>query len=573
MAKNMGLGIDIGAATVKAVRLERRGAGLQVTGAVKLTTADVPEEQYNIDPEVAGELAQHLAGAGIRTKKAAVGVSGKDLIMRYVEVPPVPQWRLKMIMDFEIGEMAGRAGGDVTSDFRLLDLAPNEAGNLIVLVALAKNAYLDRRIEVLNRVRIGAYDLLPSSLALHKAFQIQGTPPPGETTLVVDVGARNTEMVIQRDGVLLFARNVSSGGNLFTAAVSEALRVPLPEAEKIKCKHGAVTKTAILKATNIDTEAVYESLSGVASQFTALIRSSVQFCKSQTKLKNLTLDRILLSGGGSRLRGMKDHLASAFRIPVEVLQPFGDLTVMVDDPEQAERITESPREMSIALGLALSAMEDEDTLRLLPERFQRRRDLVEKKIFLFGAGAAAAVFLGLGIVTGTHNRATADTYSQLVNTEFSKADNLNESILSIKDEMIRTERVIDFIHAESASPARFLRVQGWLQKNLPDEIWVREVLFQREVDGTIMTGDAKVVVRGVVENTVQDAQGALVQFVRKLKNALIEDVADVKMEMPRQRGVGHLFTFDVKLMPEREPEEGEGEGEDEEEGSGGRRRH
>jgi type IV pilus assembly protein PilM len=573
MAKNMGLGIDIGAATVKAVRLERRGAGLQVTGAVKLTTADVPEEQYNIDPEVASELARHLAGAGIRTKRAAVGVSGKDLIMRYVEVPPVPQWRLKMIMDFEIGEMAGRAGGDVTSDFRLLDLAPNEAGNLIVLVALAKNAYLERRIDILNRVRIGAYDMLPSSLALHKAFQLQGTPPPGETTLVVDVGARNTEMVIQRDGVLLFARNVSSGGNLFTAAVSEALRVPLPEAEKIKCKHGAVTKTAILKATNIDTEAVYEALSGVASQFTALIRSSVQFCKSQTKLKNLTLDRILLSGGGSRLRGMKDHLASAFRIPVEVLQPFGDLTVVVDDPEQAERITESPREMSIALGLALAGMDSEDSLRLLPERFQQRRDFVERKVFLFGAGAAAAAFLGLGIVTGTHNRASAESYSQLVSTEHSKASSLNDSIVSIKDEMARTERVIEFIHAETASPARFLRVQGWLQKNLPDEIWVREVLFQREVEGTIKPGDAKVVVRGVVENTVQDAQGALVQFVRKLKNALPEDVADVKMELPKQRGVGHYFTFDVKLMPQPEAAEGEGEEEGEEEESSGRRRH
>ena len=49
MAKGMGLGIDIGASSVKAVRLERRGAEYQVTGAVKLTTAEIPEEEYNID--------------------------------------------------------------------------------------------------------------------------------------------------------------------------------------------------------------------------------------------------------------------------------------------------------------------------------------------------------------------------------------------------------------------------------------------------------------------------------------------------------------------------------------------
>ncbi|MHC5036402.1 MAG: pilus assembly protein PilM [Planctomycetota bacterium] len=557
MAKGMGLGIDIGAASVKAVRLERRGHSMEVSGAVKLTTADVPEENYNVDLDVATDLAQHLAGAGIRAKKACVGVSGKDLIIRYVEVPPVPPWRLKMIMDFEIGEMAGRAGGDVTSDFRLLDLAPNEAGNLIVLVSLAKNPYLERRIEVLGRARIGAYNLLPSSLALFKAFLLQGAPPPGETTLIVDIGARNTEMVIQRDGILFFARNVSSGGNLFTQAVSEALRVPLPEAEKIKCKHGAVTKTAILKATNIDTEAVYESLVGVASQFSALIRSSVQFCKSQTKIKDLALDRILLSGGGSRLKGLKDNLSSAFRIPVEILQPFGDLTVVVDDPEQAEKITESPREMSIALGLAAASMDDELQLQLLPERYQRRRDLVERKVFLIGAGAAAAAFLGIGLVTGVHNKATAEAYKSLVDKELTRASSLKSRIEDTKVEMERTRKIMGFIRAEASSPARFLRVMAWIQKNLPDEIWFREMYFQREVEGTIKKGDGKIIVRGVVEKTVGKPMTALTEFVRKLRTALPEDVVDVPISKTSERGEELHFTFDVVLHPKKEEPKGD----------------
>ena len=140
----MGIGIDIGASTIKAVRLEKRGSEFIVTGAVKLTVSDVPDEDYNIEPAQAMQLFQALSQSGIKARKSAVGISGKDLIIRYVEVPPVPPWRLKMIMDFEISEMAGRAGGDVTSSFKLLDLPPNKAGNNIVLVSLAKNPFLLR---------------------------------------------------------------------------------------------------------------------------------------------------------------------------------------------------------------------------------------------------------------------------------------------------------------------------------------------------------------------------------------------------------------------------------------------
>lgn len=570
MARGMGLGIDIGASSVKAVRLEKRGSGFEVTGAVKLTTAEIPEEDYNVDPQVAAQLSQHLMNAQIRAKKSVVGCSGKDLILRYVEVPPVPPWRLKMIMDYEIQEMAGRAGGDVTSDFRLLDLPPNEAGNLIVLVGLGKNAYLERRIETLARARVGVGSLVPASLALVRAFRLQGPPPPGETTLLVDIGARNTEMVIQRDGILFFARNVSSGGNLFTQAVSEALRVPFPEAERIKCKHGAVTRTAILKATNIDTEAVFEALTGAASQFSALLRSSVQFCKSQTKLKDLTLDRILLSGGGSRLRGFKENLQNGFRIPVEILQPFGDLQVVVGDPEQADRITESPREMSIALGLAAAAMEeDEDTLQLLPERYQKKKELFERRIFLFGAGAAAAAFLGLGLVTGIHNRAVADAYGKQVSDRFESANRTEMTIQEHKTEMKRTEELIEFVRAEASSSARFLRVTAWLQRNLPDEIWLKETSLQREIEGTIKKGDARVVVRGVVEKTAADPRNVLVLFVRRIQDALPEDVREVEMAQPRESGGALTFSFEVKLHPE--PDDAKETGEDEEGESAPRR--
>ncbi|MCU0722287.1 MAG: pilus assembly protein PilM [Planctomycetes bacterium] len=570
MARGTALGIDIGASSIKAVRLERRGAEIQATGVLKISTSEVPDEDYNVEPPAAAALAQNLAGAGIRARGAAVGVSGKDLILRYVEVPPVPPWRLKMIMEFEVGEMASRAGGDVTSNFRLLDLPPNKSGNQVVLVALAKNTYLGHRIDVLGGAGIGTGDLVPSSLALFQAFLLQGTPPPGETTLIVDVGARNTEMAIQRDGVLLFARNVSSGGNLFTKAVSEAMRIPFPEAERIKCKEGSVSRAGALKATTPGAEAAYEALQGGAGQFAALVRSSIQFCKSQTKIDDLKVDRIVLSGGGSRLKGLKESLAAAFRLPVDVLQPFGQIPVVVDDPEMAEQVNESPRDMSIAVGLAACALQGVDALPLLPERIRKRREFVERKVFLVGAGLAAAAFLTVGIVTGTHNKAVARTFGKQVDKQIGDARKIENAIGEVKVGMGRTRKVLDAVQAEASAPGRFLRVWSWIQKNLPDNVWLLGIDLKREADSTIRKGDATVVVTGMVEKTVTNPTEVLTQFVKKMRDALPQDIdSHVKVEQPKERDGKLAFAFTARLLPlpeaAKEPAEGEEDG-----GSGSR---
>ena len=56
-----------------------------------------------------------LQRGGISGGPALLGITGRDLIVRYTHVPPVPDWRLKLLMQFEINEVSGQSGGEVAA--------------------------------------------------------------------------------------------------------------------------------------------------------------------------------------------------------------------------------------------------------------------------------------------------------------------------------------------------------------------------------------------------------------------------------------------------------------------------
>ena len=87
---SVSVGVDFGSQFVKFARVRRRGQNFEVERLVKIPRAT---------SEVAQTVASGLKQAGLRASGAVLGVSGRGAIIRYTMVPPVPAYRLKMIMD------------------------------------------------------------------------------------------------------------------------------------------------------------------------------------------------------------------------------------------------------------------------------------------------------------------------------------------------------------------------------------------------------------------------------------------------------------------------------------------
>jgi len=284
---NQGLGVTIGSHTLRAVQLRKKGDGYVVQRVFK----------DRIDETTRPVAGRALDARGFRGTKATVGLSGRDVIIRYTQVPPVPEWRLRTLMKFEVEEVSQQSGGDVSADYRALDLPDPDAtrDEETILVALARNKYLDEIMRSLDSGGMKMAEGVPNSVALFNAFAANATYTEDETALLVNIGSENVDIAVQQGGKLIFARNATPGGSAFTDAIKQAFNTSAAKAEKMKKTKGDVTPKGQAKYPDPTSEKVANAIMGVAGQMASMIQSSLMIARAQTRLPDLKIDRVLLA--------------------------------------------------------------------------------------------------------------------------------------------------------------------------------------------------------------------------------------------------------------------------------------
>lgn len=381
---NVGFGVTIGSSTLRAVKLRKKGESfiLQRVFSERLDEAS---------KAVAGRaLANRFKGV-----PATVGLTGRDVIIRYTQVPPVPDWRLRNLMKFEVEEVSSQSGGDVSADFFKLNL-PDPDGDRAedaILVALARNTLLDQHTKALAAGGLKFGFGCPNSVALFNAFAVNATYGEDETALLVNIGADNVDIAIQQGGELLFARNATPGGSAFTDAIAQAFSTSATKAEKMKAAKGDVTPKGQARYPDPTSEKVANAIMGEAGKLSSMIQSTLMIAKAQLRIPDLRVDRVCLAGGGASLKGLDKYLKQAMGVPVERFNPF-DLcdTSQLTEGELA-MIEDHPHEFAVAVGLAQTELERAAVkLRVMPAALRKARDFATKGIF---AIAAAAVMVGV----------------------------------------------------------------------------------------------------------------------------------------------------------------------------------
>ncbi|MGH7163043.1 MAG: pilus assembly protein PilM [Planctomycetota bacterium] len=457
------IGIDIGSHAVKVALLQRKGA---TTRAVRLFRAPLAG-----DTDVA-RVQGAISRSGVRGGQALVGITGRDLIVRYTHVPPVPDWRLKLLMQFEINEVSGQSGGQVAADYRRLNL-PVESGEDTVLVALARDTLLQPRLQACRGAGLKAEGACPNSVALFNAFLAHGKSHEGKTTYLVSIGRDNLDMAIQKDGELLFARNIAGGGQLFTQAIMQAFDLKESKAEANKVQKGDLTPKGQARYPDSTSEKLANAMQGPAGQLVSMIQSSVMICRAQTKMTDLTIDRLVLTGGGARLKGIREYFEANMSVPVELFDPVAQLDTSALPAEDAQELGEAPLDFAVAIGLAETKLAPNAfRLEVLSERAKKTRHFLQRTIWAAGAAAAALVL----VVLLFRNESADIQKVREANGRLQQLAKRNKSVQERGDKAIQAERdarLRDVALRSRRIPGAFLRaVKDLLQSRHPEAIFL-----------------------------------------------------------------------------------------------------
>ena len=477
-------GIDVGSSTTKLLR-----------GEVKGTSFVVHDFRVEANPDGTIEGGWRALGQGSKAANARVGLTGRDVNVRYVRVPRVPDWQLRKLMHFEAAEIGGQSEAAVASDFNVLPEIPEIEGEDVVMLCMARETLLTQHLDGIASVKGSVEAFTPNAVALYNAFLHYGVVMD-DTVLVANVGKESTDVVLIRGADLLFARNLSGGSALFDDAIAQRFQVGLDRAERFKIEEGSVEPGKTFSDSN--QEKASRAMAAPAGQLLSLLQSAVLFAKNQVKLSSLKVDRVFLCGGGAALDGLTQYLQNAMGVPVEVFDPFIVCDTSKLDPAAAQLLEEHRMEAVAALGLATTASDSASySVEILPAALRKRREFMQGPLFLIALAALALGYLGLYWVKRSEELTATQERAASVERDVNRLKRSNQSTESLIAENRALASLADELHELGGSGETLVRFLAASERNLPQDFWFEGLTSQwgRSEDLGVESADEQPILR------------------------------------------------------------------------------
>ncbi len=308
------VGLDIGSSAIKVVELKSSGSGHRVVAfGVQPVPPDSIVEGAIVDgPGVAGAIRTLFATARIKTKDVVASVSGNAVIVKKISVPVMNDAELADSIHWEAEQYIPFDIQDVALDYQVLDPA-GAAGRSamdVLLVAAKREKIADYMAVIAQAGRVPVI-VDVDAFALQNAYEVNYGFEPGMIVALLNMGASAININILAGDQSAFTRDISMGGNAYTEALQKDLSISQQEAEALK--RGEAVE-------GLDFEEARPILRSVTDSVLLEIQKTFDFFKATAATERL--DKLMISGGASRVDGLTDALAERFEAPVEALNPF-----------------------------------------------------------------------------------------------------------------------------------------------------------------------------------------------------------------------------------------------------------
>ncbi len=373
------IGMDIGSNVVKVLRLDLSGDRPVVT---HFAMANLPPEAIVdgeiMDRELVIEAIREAADkADLPVESVATAVSGRAVIVKKIVMDKMSEEDAREAIYWEAEQHVPFDIDDITLDFQILqpDIG---AGQMELLLVAAKKEMIQGWAELIRDAGFHPAIIDVASFANQNAWEYasggalprltdeeavtaaskpvddlepfgetdapnaaaEPEPAPSEFVALLDVGGGVTNVHIVRGGVPYFTRDLPIGVAHFIEEFQKQLGLTYETANAVARGH----------MEGVDAQLVGDIVRSVGSEIYQGLEPSLSYLKTSGEADGI--DRIVLSGGGAHLPGLREYLADSYSVPSEVADPLAGLDYAPDlfgddDPQALSPL------LTVTVGLAL----------------------------------------------------------------------------------------------------------------------------------------------------------------------------------------------------------------------------
>ena len=337
------IGLDIGSSAVKAVELKQVGKGWKVVAfGIQPVPPDSIVDGAIIDgAAVADAIRRVFENKQFKTKDVAASLSGNAVIVKKINLPVMTEAELAESIYWEAEQYIPFDIQDVNLDYQILDAGADGKGTMDVLLVAAKKEKIADYTGVISQAGRNPVVVDVDAFALQNAYEVNYTPDAHAVIVLLNAGASAININIVTGDQSLFTRDISIGGNAYTEAVQKELNLPFESAEQLKKG---------IQVPNASFDDVRPVLHAVTENVLLEVQKTFDFFKATASSGRI--DRILLSGGASKVDGFAHALQDRFGAPVEAFDPFKKIGFEPDKlgVQGADSLVPT---VAVAVGLAL----------------------------------------------------------------------------------------------------------------------------------------------------------------------------------------------------------------------------
>ncbi|MDD5072783.1 MAG: type IV pilus assembly protein PilM [Candidatus Omnitrophica bacterium] len=521
------LGIDIGAGSVKLVELEKTVEGIQLIRA-KFFDLTQYADQEKRDTLIREGIEGLLRTEKIKSGRLALSLSGQSVFIRFLKLPKIQQGKIDKIIKYEAQQQIPFPLDKISWDHQIFrsGAGPEED----VLFVAAKKEIVETTLSHVARTNLDIEFVDVSPLALLNA--ITYNEPLGKG-LILDIGAKATNLIVISDKGF-WVRSILIAGDEMTHAIASKLNIPFDKAEELKRKEGMVVASDSLVPSNITPAGkdLVNALNPVVSDLISSIVQSMEFYRTK-HAHDTAFNEIILSGGGSKLKGIEDFLAKGLGMQIR----RANLGQKIKCPSNLRVDIDFQTRFGSSIGLALRLLQRCPTnIDLLPVERKEERDFKKEKFWIISAGLLIAVIpltIGYNIwfQTSTLRKEVAFLDSLL-----SDYENINKEIAKLKEDIKNSEARLEPFENLAIKKSLSLEAILGIRKLLPEETWLTSVSKEKDFFS--------------LEGRTASSLLTINDFKNRLASSpLFDSVEIIYASLPRQteEGAGQFRDFSIKF--------------------------